>query len=62
MTLSASSDFRNSWNAGSAWNAAPVLFPYLPAGMRHKIDECVSKSRIIVGYPITDDIEIVLGL
>src|SRR5258705_13573045 len=40
----------------------PVLFPYLPVGMSHKIDECVSKSRIIVGYPITDDIEIVLGL
>ena len=42
--------------------ARPNLFRFFAAGMSHEVDEGVGPGWIIVGYPVADDIEIVLSL
>src|SRR5580658_7083993 len=49
------------WKGRVGMERVPILLRFVPAGMSHEVDEGVGPSRIIVGYPVADDMEIVLG-
>src|ERR1041385_9025535 len=41
----------------------PILFRFVPARMRNEVDECVRPDGVgAVGYPVSDNVELVLGL
>jgi hypothetical protein len=40
----------------------PIFGGFVAAGLGHKINECVFPRGILVGYPVTDNLETVLGL
>src|SRR5205823_587228 len=40
----------------------PILFRFFLTGMSHEVDERMGPSRIIIGHPVADDLEIVLLL
>ena len=50
------------WKGRVGMKRGRIFLAFLSAGMSHEVDECVHPSRIIVGYPVTQDIDSMLGL
>src|SRR5438309_7055665 len=50
------------WKSRVGVERRPILFRFFSAGMSHKVDERVRPGRIILGHPVTENIEIVLVL
>src|SRR5215469_3079114 len=39
----------------------PIRFRFVAASMRHKVNECVAPGGILVGHPVPDNVDTILG-